>query len=538
MGTLRRTIVELLVLLAIISGQTTLAADLPLPEIPVPLAPDTTLRTGKYFRYAGLELEDEQGEEFTLQGHYWNLYVNYQGEVATVRDHFQRLAESGGRVLSHSGARGLHFQLDRPEGPLYATLHVGGSNYNLELLEPSACPREVAFGNGQYAASSRKDETFSPPVITDYPGSRVTSGKEHDFDRLALEFRENRAKVKKTVEGRYWQKVVQIGEREGGLVHHEEIREAFRLAALDAGAEILDTGNRSLVFHIPDPENGDLWAYLHPQDGKYTLKAVQEEAMRQVLVLARDEMMARLEALGKLTLRGIFFDTAKATLKPESDPALQSALDLLQAYPDLVLEVGGHTDNVGQSADNQVLSEDRANSVRAWLVDRGVAAERLMARGYGEDQPVATNTTDVGRAANRRVELTKISGGKSRDLFSLIKPYPGSVELGEPETLAGASRTFCRLDEGGRIRKDEVTGDGVMRRFMVPDASGKPDPKLSGVQIRSNYRRAVLDLGGEIMAEHTHGLYFQLRDADGAPTLFMIWAPGAKYSITALKEAP
>ena len=511
-----------------------LAAAADLPEIPVELAPDTSIRLAKYFRYASLELEDAQGEPLVLQGHKWEINVNYQAEVEAIRDHFRRLAGAGGEVLSASGSRGLHFRLDQAEGPLYVKLHVGGSNYSLKMVRPAPCPREVVLGNGVYATPRKPELALTPPLITDYPDSKLTTGKEHEFDRLEVEYRVGREAIDKTVEGRYWKKHVQVAERSGGPVHHEEIREAYRLAALDAGAEILDTRTRKLVFRYPDPENGDLWVELWPNEGKYTLDVIQEKAMQQVLVLEKDEMMARLDALGKLTLRGIFFDTARAVLKPESEPGLQAALDLLTAYPDLVLEVGGHTDNVGLPADNQTLSENRAASVRAWLVEHGVAAERLQARGFGEERPVATNTTEVGRAANRRVELTKISGGTHRDLVTLIAPYPGSVKKGEDEVFADRAVTFFTTDAEGRTREMEVQGSGILRRFEVQDERGRPDASLSGVQIRSNYRRAVLDLGGEILAERTHGLYFRLRDAEGKATLFRIWAPGAKYSITSL----
>ncbi|HUP90883.1 MAG TPA: OmpA family protein, partial [Solimonas sp.] len=80
---------------------------------------------------------------------------------------------------------------------------------------------------------------------------------------------------------------------------------------------------------------------------------------------------------------------------------------MLKSAPDLKLEVGGHTDNVGQPAANQKLSEARAQAVQAALVAQGIAAARLSAKGYGDTRPVADNRSEDGRAKNRRVELTK-----------------------------------------------------------------------------------------------------------------------------------
>ncbi len=86
---------------------------------------------------------------------------------------------------------------------------------------------------------------------------------------------------------------------------------------------------------------------------------------------------------------------------------LQKVLALLKSRPDLKLEVQGHTDNVGSDDYNLKLSDARAASVAAWLVSKGITADRLTAQGYGMRQPIADNGSDEGRAKNRRVELRK-----------------------------------------------------------------------------------------------------------------------------------
>ena len=106
-----------------------------------------------------------------------------------------------------------------------------------------------------------------------------------------------------------------------------------------------------------------------------------------------------------ITLEGVHFDFDKATLRPEAIVILNNAAGLLASHERVVVEVAGHTDSRGSEQYNQGLSERRANAVRDYLVSKGVNASRLTARGYGELQPVATNDTDEGRQANRRVEL-------------------------------------------------------------------------------------------------------------------------------------
>lgn len=101
----------------------------------------------------------------------------------------------------------------------------------------------------------------------------------------------------------------------------------------------------------------------------------------------------------------INFDTNKATLKPKSFAILDEAVKLLQQYPTIRIDIHGHTDSQGPDAHNQKLSEDRAAAVRQYLVDKGIAPERLTARGFGESEPIAPNNTAAGRAKNRRVEI-------------------------------------------------------------------------------------------------------------------------------------
>jgi OOP family OmpA-OmpF porin len=112
-------------------------------------------------------------------------------------------------------------------------------------------------------------------------------------------------------------------------------------------------------------------------------------------------------AAGKKTivLRGINFDFDKANIKPEAEPVLDAAAEVLKENPDVNVRVGGHTDSVGTDAYNQGLSERRAKAVQDYLAKHGVDASRLTAVGFGESQPVADNKTADGRAQNRRVTL-------------------------------------------------------------------------------------------------------------------------------------
>lgn len=112
---------------------------------------------------------------------------------------------------------------------------------------------------------------------------------------------------------------------------------------------------------------------------------------------------------GRVATHGIFFDSGSDKIRPESTPTLKEIGKMMADHPELKLMIEGHTDNVGDDAANQTLSEKRAASVRTYLVDNfSVDAARLESKGFGESKPVSGNDTAEGRQNNRRVELVKI----------------------------------------------------------------------------------------------------------------------------------
>jgi outer membrane protein OmpA-like peptidoglycan-associated protein/Tol biopolymer transport system component len=119
----------------------------------------------------------------------------------------------------------------------------------------------------------------------------------------------------------------------------------------------------------------------------------------------RDIPLERIRPGTRVVLNNIFFETDSHALLPASRAELDRVLDFLESHPSLSVEIGGHTDERGSPEHNQLLSERRAASVVAYLVEGGVDPGRLRPKGYGEREPVADNETDTGRALNRRTEL-------------------------------------------------------------------------------------------------------------------------------------
>ena len=104
-------------------------------------------------------------------------------------------------------------------------------------------------------------------------------------------------------------------------------------------------------------------------------------------------------------LRAVYFDFDKSNIRPDAAPVLDEAVDILKEEGEANVVAEGHTDGIGTVQYNLGLSQRRASSVRKYLVDHGLAANRIRTEGFGKSRPVATNDTEDGRAQNRRVEL-------------------------------------------------------------------------------------------------------------------------------------
>lgn len=172
--------------------------------------------------------------------------------------------------------------------------------------------------------------------------------------------------------------------------------DAYLLAARQAKS---DTYVVMYVSHI----------YGHPEHVAYLLDVIEPKPLEGGLVTISAAVLASsITAAGHASVYGIYFDTGKAIIKPESKPVLNEIAKLLKTQPDLKLHVVGHTDNVGQLTANMTLSKQRADAVVAALVSQyQIAAGRLQAGGVGPLSPVATNRTEDGRSKNRRVELVE-----------------------------------------------------------------------------------------------------------------------------------
>jgi outer membrane protein OmpA-like peptidoglycan-associated protein len=174
----------------------------------------------------------------------------------------------------------------------------------------------------------------------------------------------------------------------------------------------------------------------------------KERARHQLMIQLNEVLQTRDTARGLIVnMSDVLFDVDKSTLKPGAKVRLAKVAGILQAYPELKLELEGHTDSTGTVQHNQGLSERRAKSVRDFLISQGVNPANITAQGFGPSNPIATNNTRVGRQMNRRVDL--VVSGESIEARRERKPIeetPGS--MAEP---AGSNPREPEMKEkGGR----------------------------------------------------------------------------------------
>lgn len=132
---------------------------------------------------------------------------------------------------------------------------------------------------------------------------------------------------------------------------------------------------------------------------------VPSDGVEARLVRYLQDSSARASEVTGFDFDRLLFDTGRATLQPQSNEQLDDVAAIMKAYPAVKIRVGGYTDNTGDPNANQKLSQERANSVMTALTQRGVDPSRLSARGYGDQNPVADNSTSEGRQKNRRISI-------------------------------------------------------------------------------------------------------------------------------------
>lgn len=197
---------------------------------------------------------------------------------------------------------------------------------------------------------------------------------------------------------------VQVGEGKIPAEVSGQWGEEIKLGMMMGLGDVYNQPVKTWVVRRPE---GNIWVQLVQDSAQGWLTIGQEKGFEQTAqLLPASALKQQMDADGKVALQ-VNFATDKTDVLPESLPQIEQVATLLNDNPDLQLAIHGHTDNSGDAAYNQTLSEGRAQAVMKLLLAKGIADSRLSAQGFGDSQPVADNATEAGKAKNRRVELVK-----------------------------------------------------------------------------------------------------------------------------------
>ncbi|MBT8266294.1 MAG: OmpA family protein [Bacteroidia bacterium] len=249
------------------------------------------------------------------------------------------------------------------------------------------------------------------PLLERLPDFYISRYSESEFDSEGFYF-DNK---KQQIEGRKF--VIDYRHNKSSDLKFEfptrlQILRNYSTAIKKAGGRILfERHNAEKGYYSFKTSDGKpIWVYLKTSltGNAYTLTVIEQEAMRQDIVIDADLIKNKLELEGKIAIYGIYFDTGKSNIKEESTPALIEIAKYLKDNPTINCWVVGHTDSDGSFELNSKLSLARAKAIQEELQTKyGVSEQRLYAEGVGPLAPVASNATEEGKKLNRRVELVK-----------------------------------------------------------------------------------------------------------------------------------
>jgi outer membrane protein OmpA-like peptidoglycan-associated protein len=255
-----------------------------------------------------------------------------------------------------------------------------------------------------FAAADKPGCADHPLLPTRMPDYVISACQTKEFD--GYEFFTAKP-PKRREEGKFTYIVYQIEDRKKEQSGLAVVRN-YEHAITKIGGTIAASDPNRWVNGKVVVDGKEVWVQAEKGNGLIWVRIIEKAPMRQHIVADAASFASDLKATGHVAVYGIYFDTGKAAVKPESKPALEEVAKLLKADAALTLWVVGHTDAVGTVEENMKLAQARAEAVAAELTAaHGVAAARLTGYGAGPLAPVASNATEEGRAKNRRVDLVQ-----------------------------------------------------------------------------------------------------------------------------------
>jgi OmpA-OmpF porin, OOP family len=273
----------------------------------------------------------------------------------------------------------------------------------LVFLFIASCLALPALGSAQENdVAGGKDH----PLFTRMPGYFIQRYTEQQFGTHKFKPGPGRDPIE--VEGHFYEirYSLQPGAKQPSRL---EVLRNYESAIKSIGGQVLLSDSDGSSYLKLVKGGREVWvevaAYITDE---WTLFIIEKGGMDQTVVANAAVFSNDIKTTGHAAIYGIYFDTAKAVVKPESDAAIAEIAKLLKSNPLLAVHVVGHTDNVGPHDVNMKLSQARADAVKNYLVKKGIAAERITTKGFGPSNPVASNSTKEGKQKNRRIEFFRV----------------------------------------------------------------------------------------------------------------------------------
>lgn len=335
----------------------------------------------------------------------------------------------GPKVNTEAGEEGPFMDLDGKTLYFSSRLHKGMGGYDLfktvydEKTKSWSEPVNLGYpinsadddlyfvlsGDGKHAYfASVKEEGMGEKDIY-----MMTMPPREDYQELITKME---AMNLKTVEKQEKIEVVPEKVEMKPVVLKGVVKEAVTGIMLSASISLLDENGNAINSNSGESYNFDVTSSnpkqytisVEKEGYGFTSKNVSVPVQGAELIeLVNNFTLKKLEIGATFALRNIYYDFDKASLKPKSITELNKLLKLMQEKPTMRIEIGSHTDNYGSNEYNRALSQRRAQSVVNWLISKGISKDRITAKGYGEERPIASNDDEIeGRELNRRTEFT------------------------------------------------------------------------------------------------------------------------------------
>jgi outer membrane protein OmpA-like peptidoglycan-associated protein len=358
-----------------------------------------------YYRALSLphgKLPRDEGGYTPLTGKVWKFHI---GLLAKPKDEKAECLRTFASILPRLEALGFHKVGDPccgatvlQKGPEESGTFVQNGACSVSIVEIAPNPFKLAL-----KSPGDKPERFGVkddiPYVAPMEGSRRTDGRNDVKNNLGIHPACNQKVPAEAFGTQYSEREYAAPAGVTAYAVQETYKAAFHAAGWDDVCQLVGVGGIDAHY----TRNGrDVWSQVRTNGFGHDHRTYQIRVSD-----AGSGLRADLAKGCKAALYGVNFDFDKATLRADSEPALNQVLALMKDEPTLALEIGGHTDNVGKPDYNMKLSDARAASVVRWLVAHGIAKDRLTSHGYGDTQPLVKNDNDENRAKNRRVELKR-----------------------------------------------------------------------------------------------------------------------------------